>query len=113
MEKILKITFWVICYLFSVQVNGSQVTDKTVSILLDLRRESECNNVKTEVDFEDTEAGRQRAEAALWTIQRLKKIKPLTNGQSIGRNFINIVQLSLDLRDICTMFKKRGRYRGH
>ena len=40
--------------------------------IVDLRRESECNGVENYVAIEAMEVGRQRAEAAQWTFQRIK-----------------------------------------
>ena len=57
-------------------------TDKTIVVLLvDLRRESECNRVENYVAIEATEVGRQRAEVAQWTFERIKN--SLNNRQTL------------------------------
>ncbi len=49
--------------------------NKTILLLLDLQRESVCNNVGSHVKIEATEMARQRAEAAQWTLERLTNLK--------------------------------------
>ena len=56
----------------STTASAASDTDKTIVVLVDLRRESECNRVENYVAIEATEVGRQRAEAAQWTFERIK-----------------------------------------
>ena len=62
--------------LFTITASASEAAadKKIVSILLDLGRESECNHVENHLAIEAaSEAARQRAAAAIWTLERLQQ----------------------------------------
>ena len=66
--------------------SGASTSDKTIVVLVDLRRESECNRVENYVAIEATEVGRQRAEAAQWTFERIKnRLNDRQTSLSLGK----------------------------
>ena len=70
----------------STTASGASTSDKTIVVLVDLRRESECNRVENYVAIEATEVGRQRAEAAQWTFERIKnRLNDRQTSLSLGK----------------------------
>ena len=71
---------WIFGWQFSLAA-----TDKTASILLDLRRESECNHIENYLASEALEVARQRAEVASWAMKRLKAKSKENNSTILGK----------------------------
>ena len=75
--------------------------------IVDLRRESECNGVENYVAIEAMEVGRQRAEAAQWTFQRIKNSldnqQTSLSGNSVFKHTSFLIQQSwLSVLLLCT-----------